>query len=322
MAVIAAGCGGGNEHRKPVSVTPLVGWADSAVPELQAPDVALAPPCRASQLRAAKPGFVFQATASGGAGSVELRNAGDAACSLSGRPAVRFVGARRAPRQQQVELPPQGAQFPQVLRPQGWLRSIPPGGSASLSIDWRNWCVPGAGSAKRPLEPPDAVRVTLPAGRGSLDVDYNAVTTCERPEDPSTIGIRPFQPPPLPSGQPSTDATLTAKISALDGTGTTLHARRGQVLRYSVALRNEGSASAGFQRCPLVAQFLAPAGTVDAHPLNCKAAKPIAPRASQRFEMRLKVPANAPEGANGLFWELDPLGARTPQAVARVIVEP
>jgi hypothetical protein len=36
--------------------------------------------------------------------------------------------------------------------------------------------------------------------------------------------------------------------------------------------------------------------------------------------MRIRVPARAPLGANGLFWELDPLGAQSPEAVARVIV--
>jgi hypothetical protein len=37
--------------------------------------------------------------------------------------------------------------------------------------------------------------------------------------------------------------------------------------------------------------------------------------------MRLRVPANAPLGANGLFWELDPFGVRAPQLHVRVTID-
>jgi hypothetical protein len=51
-----------------------------------------------------------------------------------------------------------------------------------------------------------------------------------------------------------------------------------------------------------------------------RAASPIQPAGSLRFEMRIQVPADAPAEANGLFWELDPTGAQGPQAVSRLVV--
>ena len=37
--------------------------------------------------------------------------------------------------------------------------------------------------------------------------------------------------------------------------------------------------------------------------------------------MRVRVPSDAPLGANGLFWELDPFGSRNPQLHARVTID-
>ena len=73
-------------------------------------------------------------------------------------------------------------------------------------------------------------------------------------------------------------------------------------------------------RCPLLAEKFAPVGPTEAHQLNCGAAAPIAPGKSQWFEMRVRVPADAPLGPNGLFWRLDPVGDFGPQVVARVLV--
>jgi hypothetical protein len=36
--------------------------------------------------------------------------------------------------------------------------------------------------------------------------------------------------------------------------------------------------------------------------------------------MHLPIPGSAPEGVNGLFWVLDPLGGQNAEAVARVVV--
>jgi hypothetical protein len=37
--------------------------------------------------------------------------------------------------------------------------------------------------------------------------------------------------------------------------------------------------------------------------------------------MQVHVPQDAPLGANGLFWELDPFGAHAPQLHARVTID-
>jgi hypothetical protein len=50
-------------------------------------------------------------------------------------------------------------------------------------------------------------------------------------------------------------------------------------------------------------------------------ARPIAPGKQLAFAMQIRVPADAPLGGNGLFWALDPFGARGPQAHARVTVD-
>jgi hypothetical protein len=319
LAAAAAGCGG-SHHGKSTAAAPLIAWSDAPVPELAPPSGTPAPPCRASQLRAERPGFTFQAAVSGATGSVVIRNSGRRPCALDGRPTVRLVGAPRAPAQKQVAVPAEPVPFPRLLRPEAWLQALPAGEAASLAIQWSNWCVPGAQAATKPLVPPKAVRITLPGGRGSLDVPYNAVTSCEHPGEASTLGVRPFQPPALPSAQPWTDQLLSAKVLTLDGRAAPLRARRGQVLRYSVALRNEGRATVRFDTCPFAAELVAPQGKPETHRLNCAAAQPLAPHATARFEMRIRIPADAPAGANGLFWELDPVGARSPEVVSRVIV--
>ena len=318
LAAVSAGCSSEHGARtESKDASPLVAWSDTPVPELEVPPARPARPCRASDLRAG-PGFVFQAAVVGATGTVELRNAGTRPCSLTGRPRVRFVGAPRAPAQRQVALPPQQPSFPRLRRPAAWLRSLAPGRSATLTIEWRNWCVPGAHAGNGVLLPPKAVRITF--GGGSLDVDYNAVTRCEDPARPSTIGVRPFEAPILLPAEPWTHGLLSAKVLTLDGGGGPLRARRGEVLRYSVALRNAGRRIVRFGRCPFAVQLLAPAGATEAHRLNCAAAHALRPGDRIRLEMRIRVPQDAPLGANGLFWELDPLGAQSPEAVARVMV--
>jgi hypothetical protein len=39
------------------------------------------------------------------------------------------------------------------------------------------------------------------------------------------------------------------------------------------------------------------------------------------FEMQVREPRRSPPGANGLFWGLDPFGARAPQLSARGTID-
>jgi hypothetical protein len=315
VVVLLAGCSA--THRDPAGKVPLVPWDGAPPPQLQAGHVVPASPCRASRLRVVGTGFLFQPAIAGGTGSVTLRNAGPGACRLTGRPDVRLVGAVPAPQQRQIPLPAEPPAFPTVVAPDATLLAVPAGGTATLGVDWRNWCLPRV--RKAPV-PPRAARITLPGGRGSIDAGYNAVPSCDAPGQPATIGVRPFQPSPVRATAPWTTGIVQAAIQPLSGGEAPLEGRRGEVVRFAVQLHNASAATVRFDRCPLLIEMLAPAGRPEVHQLNCRAASPIPPAASLRFEMRIQVPADAPAAGNGLFWELDPTGAQGPQAVSRLVV--
>jgi hypothetical protein len=284
--------------------------------------VPAAPRCHAAQLRVVGPGIAFRpaAAGAGATGTATLRNAGPAACRLDGRPTVRFVGAPAAPAQVQVALPAEPPTFPAVVPPASLLRALRPGAAATVTIDWRNWCVPGAGAGAR-LVPPRAARLALPGG-GSLDVGYSAVTPCVDPGRPATVGVRPFQPAPPAEPGGWTNVRVQAAVRSLSGEPAAPHARRGELLRFAIELRNPNQqATIGFARCPALAELLAPAGVTEVHQLNCAAARPIPPGAASLFEMRVRVPAGAPLGSNGLFWALDVTGSRPLEVVSRIIVD-
>ena len=317
-AVALAACTGGGGG-KPDGQADLVPWSSAKPIQLAAKPVEAAAPCRASSLRVVGAGLLFAPAVSGGTARLTLRNAGPHACRLTGRPGVRAVGAVPSPEQQQEPQPAEPATFPDVVPPATALLALPVNGTATLDVDWRNWCVPVAKGTSKPV-PPRALLVTLPGGRGSIEVGYNAVPSCDSPHQPATIGVRPFQPSPLRAARPWTTSTVQATIQSARGAKAALTGKRGQVVTYAVVLHNSSGAAVRFDRCPLVIEMLAPSGHPEVHQLNCRAASPIAPGGSRSFEMRINIPADAPSGANGLFWELDPLGARGPEAVSRVIV--
>jgi hypothetical protein len=300
----------------PGSGARLVPWDGTVPAQMQPPTGAPAPACQASGLAVVGSGFQFAPAISGGTGEVTLRNAGSAACRLTGRPDVRIVGAVGAPEQQQTPLPAQPPAFGTVTPPEGRLLAVPPGGTVTLSVDWRNWCVPR--TSPTPL-PPRAIRLTLPGG-GSIDVDYNAVPPCDTPTSAATIGVRPFQPAALPATTPWTSSVVQATIQPLSGGKGQLTGRRGGTTRFAVQVRNPSATPISFERCPLVTEMLAPAGRPEVHQLNCRAAARLPAGGWLRFEMRIQIPTDAPAGNNGLFWELDPTGSRGPQAVSRVVV--
>ena len=318
-AVALAGCTSAHSARP--SQPALVPWTAAVPAPLVAHPVAPAAPCRAARLKVVGTGFLFAPALSGGTGSVTLRNSGPAACRLTGRPTVRVVGASPQPAQRQEPLPSQPAAFPQVLPPASTLQRLPANATATLTVDWRNWCVPGAAGAKKPLTPPKALRVTLAGGLGSIDIGYDAVPSCDAPGRPSILGVRPFAPAPLHDNAPWTSGVVKASITPLDGGKSSIAGRRGETVRFAVQLHNPSSSTpVQIARCPLVAEMLAPAGAPEVHQLNCAGAKPIPPGGSLGFEMRIVVPAGAPTGNNGLFWELDPTGTQSLEVVSRLIV--
>ena len=104
--------------------------------------------------------------------------------------------------------------------------------------------------------------------------------------------------------------------------GQPIHGRRGATLRFRVVLTNLSRTTVRFDRCPAYVRQLVPRGKVEVYELNCAAAHPIAPGKSLAFAQELRVPKDALIGKNGLFWELDPFGARAPQVHARVTIDP
>jgi hypothetical protein len=324
LALVLTGCGEHHQADRPAAAPALVPF-DGAQPTALADRApAPAPACRASQLRLLGDGLQFvPGTQEGGTGGFVVRNAGARPCRLTGRPTVRFVGGTAPPPQRQRPLEAAAPAFPQLAPPETTLLALAPGDGAVLSVDWDNWCPRASTAAKQKgVQPPKALRVTLPEGTGSLDVGYNAVVACVHADQPSVIGVRPFAPRPLRSDRAFTSAPLTATAHPLGGGSGPLHGTRGHDLRFAVELRNASTTeTVRFDRCPLVAEKVAPAGETEAHQLNCRAAAPIAPGHSQWFEMRVRIPADAPSGPNGLFWRLDPIGESAPQTVARVIVD-
>jgi len=311
LVLVLGGCS--SKHRDPVRLVP---WEATVPAALQPPAGSPAPACPASALAVVGGGFEFAPTASGGTGRVALRNSGTSACALTGRPEVLAVGAVPAPEQRQLPLPAQPPAFPTVVPPDSALLAVPPGGSATVDVEWRNWCVPSGSTA--PVAP-QAIRLTLPAGAGSIDVGYNAVPRCDAPTQPSVLGARPFQPAPLPATTPWTSTAVLATISPLPG-ARELTAKRGATVRYAVLIRNPSGQAVTFERCPMLIQLLAPAGRSEVYQLNCAAAGQLPAGGSLRFELRIRIPADAPAGNNGQFWELDPTGNRGPQATSRILV--
>jgi hypothetical protein len=312
LVLLAAGCDSGAKQPPRAATGPAVPWVATAPPQLAVRAPAKAA-CRAAQLTI--PGQVkFIARLQGGIALITVRNTGRRACRLTGRPSVRLV-KRGGPEQVQRPIPPTPSNFPEVAYPEASLLALRPGEPAAVTLTWENWCDPAVKGV--PHVPPSAVRLVLPGGRGRLDADYNAVPPCLDPKLPSTIGVSRFQPSLVPAtGRFWSDAFLEGSVP-----GQPVHGRRGRLLRFRVVLRNRSHTTAGFQHCPAYIEQLAPSGTVETHQLNCAAAHPIAPGKREAFAMRIRVPRNAPIGANGLFWELDPLGSRNPQLQAKVTIE-
>jgi hypothetical protein len=308
---LAAGCGSGSANRDGRGAGPAVPWTSAKPPQVAERSPAPAP-CRAEDLTV--PGQIrFVPRLQGGIALVQIRNTGTRPCRLTGRPLVKLV-KDGGPTQVQTPISPTPSEFPEVTYPASGLLALRPGEAGDLTITWDNWCDPVV--AGQPHLPPSAVRITLPAGRGSVDADYNAVPRCLDPSAPSTVGVSVFQPDLVPSGRPWTDAFVRASVP-----GQPVHGRRGGILRFRVVLTNASRSPVRFARCPAYVQQLAPSGKVEVYELNCPAAHPIAPGRSLAFAMRLRVPRDAPLGANGLFWQLDPFGARSPGLHARVVVD-
>jgi Domain of unknown function (DUF4232) len=311
--VLIAGCGGSKTADLKVD-GPVVPWSSSRPSELAERSPASAP-CRAADL-AVNGQVDFEAYGNGGGIAViALQNKGEQACRLEGNPGVKLVKSG-GPRQVNTPIQRPPLIFPDTAYPLSTLLALRPGEYAGLTVTWDNWCDPEIPGKTR--LPPSAVRITLPDGAGHVDADYNAVPPCRDPKSPSNIGVSPFETAKVKAKPPWSAASASVKASAPNQP---VHAKRGGLLHYVVVLQNTSNATVRFEHCPAYVQQLVPAGKVEVGVVNCAAAKPIAAGKSEAFAMEIHVPKNAPLGGNGLFWALDPFGAKQPQLNARATVD-
>jgi len=311
--VLIAGCGG-SKNADLKADGPVVPWISSQPSEL-AERAPASTPCQAADL-ALTGQIEFTANGRGGGIAViALRNRGKQECRLEGRPNVRILHEGE-PEQVTAPIDRPPVIFPDTAYPLSSLLAIRPGEVAGLTITWTNWCDPQIPGRKRVA--PSAVRITLPNGTGHLDADYNAVPQCLDPKRPSTIEVSPFETAKVKPTPPWTASTAAVKAVVADQP---VHAKRGEMLRFTVVLQNTSRAPVRFDNCPSYVQQLVPAGQAEVHVLNCDRARPIAPGKREAFAMQIHVPKNAPLGGNGLFWGLDPFGAKAPTINARAVVE-
>jgi hypothetical protein len=307
--VVMVGCGGSKSGYD----GPVVPWIPSQPSEL-AERAPVSTPCKAADLNIAKQ-VDFEAYGNGGGiAVVALQNKGSDTCRLDGSPRVELVKPD-GPKQVNKALQRPPVLFPDTAYPLSSLHAIKPGEYVGLTLTWFNWCDPQIPGKTR--TPPTAVRITLPNGTGHVDADYNAVPPCSDPRQPSEIGVSPFETAKVKPVPPWTsEATaVTASIANQPVRG-----KPGELLHYVVVLKNTSRSTVGFDRCPSYVQQLVPMGQIEVHDLNCKGAKPIAPGKTEAFAMQIRVPKNAPAGGNGIFWGLDPFGAKTPQINGRAEV--
>ncbi len=310
--VLMAGCGGSKTADMKVD-GPVVPWIPSQPSQLAerspAPE-----PCQGADL-AVNGQVEFVANGKGGGIAViALKNKGDQACRLEGRPSVKLVHSGE-PKQVNAPIDRPPVIFPDTAYPLSSLLAIKPGEVAGLTIGWMNWCDPQIPGKKR--VPPSSVRITLASGSGHVDADYNAVPPCLDPKSPSTIEVSPFETAKVKPTPPWTAASGTIKASVANQP---VHGKPGEMLRFVVVLQNTSQATVSFDNCPSYVQQLVPAGQVEVHVLNCARARPIAPGKREAFAMQIRVPKNAPLGGNGLFWGLDPFGAKSPTINARAVI--
>jgi hypothetical protein len=311
--VLMVGCGG-SKDAAPKFDGPVVPWTSSQPSQLAERSPASIP-CRAADF-AVRGSVDFEAYGNGGGIAViALRNKGKQECRLEGSPRVRLV-KRGGPQQVNTPIQRPPLIFPDTAYPLSTLLAIRPGEYAGLTITWDNWCDPQIPGKNR--VPPSAVRITLPNGTGHLDADYNAVPPCRDPKSPSAIGVSPFETAKVKAAPPWTTASASVKASVPNQP---VHTQRGEMVRFTIVLQNTSRATVSFDRCPSYVQQLVPQGQVEVHALNCAAAKPIAPGKREGFAMEIRVPKDAPLGGNGLFWALDPFGAKQPQINARATVD-
>ena len=289
-------------------VPAVVPWIPVSPPALVRP--ALAPACKASNLRVDRaPVFRAGLTGGGYTGALIVRNAGPP-CSLLGPPQLRFAGGPSAKVHLQREaLPKDIAPAADPLPPPFSMRAVPTGGTVWLAVAWRSWCAPS---------PPTTFEVTLPSGDGTLRFFPGGTPACHGPRATSIVqadSFRPYNPPPAKS----TTIPLQAKLERSQ-----YRVARGSTLHYAVMLENQTGFPYRFKQCPVYVEQLGTPENIlkgrgiarEVHYLNCRGVV-VKAYSTVTFAMQLHVPKTLRKGFL-LEWQLDPHSYSAPFAPAGV----
>ncbi len=301
----------------------VVPWIDKRPVKAPA-HVPLAARCQARDIRA----HLFLQGATGSlVGGVSLVNAGVRPCSLVGWPTVTFAGPAASGEKWRVKRLAASPSPPEAISdPPGSLRALLPGKTAATAIFWSNWCGPGSTPAGSPGAFPTKLILGLPGG-ATIGIPLAHAPRCDQPDDPSTVSVGPFTPAPrfLPASSrlPLRAVVVGRRPVRVKPGLRAFRARRGQRLRYDVAVTNTGARPFRFAStsCPTYIEQVSDA-PAQAYVLNCRPVDTIASHATVVFGMRVDVPARARAGENSLTWELAPRTYEPPFASAALRVAP
>ena len=101
----------------------------------------------------------------------------------------------------------------------------------------------------------------------------------------------------------------------------TPHWRRGATAVFYLGLRNVSRRRFRFgPMCPTYVEGAGLGLPGELHLLNCRPVGTLSPGERVVFEMRVRIPATAPLGRDGLIWVLAPASYQPPLAVGAIFV--
>jgi hypothetical protein len=244
--------------------------------------------------------------------SLVFANRGPGWCFLKGQPQVVLIDAQGNVIPTTPDMYPVQTRGPgPVFLPPTRSGSETPDSLAWVGISWKT--NDENGHCQSPPAPARALSVRINADAGvtlnlSRDFAPYGMVACGR-----TLGLTEYQPLEL---QPTTvELSLAASLSLPTSV------RAGDLLRYTVTLRNTSSQPVVFgPSCPAFVQLLVwptPTGVrvKDVYLLNCTPVASIAAGAATSFAMQLEVPAVAPPGPATVEWLL--IGSRSQGATSQ-----
>ena len=284
----------------------VVPWADIPAPNLARPyTVTGVAPCRAADLNVsvhAPPGSVDQGPYKTSTWAVIMRNQAAIPCFVGSSFDVTFTGANGPLRLTQERLG-------------GHVIYLAPRGSGP--IDSPYWSQAIGEIDTNPCPIPAVVKMTISPGPslGSVTIDPGPAggwgPVCPATNLQYLAELRPdcsLRQKSCIGYAANTETSMTTPTSV----------KPGQLVRFTISITNQPSERFGlggvpspsgpvsFANCPSYHEELEGVfGTFHTYRLNCARAQPIAPMASETFEMYIRVPPDAHPGPSVLAWGLD-----------------